>query len=36
MNLKHEMFWNTNTLSTSEIQDSMNLKHEMFWNIKER
>ena len=34
MNLKHEMFWNTNFIQFQRDYFLMNLKHEMFWNKK--
>ena len=33
MNLKHEMFWNTQGFGYSGAYIRMNLKHEMFWNL---
>ena len=33
MNLKHEMFWNYNSISDILSLKIMNLKHEMFWNF---
>ena len=32
MNLKHEMFWNSNIDTSFKFPHKMNLKHEMFWN----
>ena len=32
MNLKHEMFWNSDRVYIHNDEIEMNLKHEMFWN----